>query len=295
MKTFFIRTATAVLLIGYVIGMLVLEYFFSAKCGSIFGDLLILSFGLLALYEMYKSFAKAEIYMFRLPLFVLGVTMYPVFYLMEHFCGTGLVGLFISFLFSAALAIGMFAFSTDRPLSDLLSTIFAMVYPFMMLASAYVISIRYCAIFAIVFAVFMPVFCDSMAYWVGSTVKGPKLCPKISPKKTISGAIGGLLGAMIAAVVMFLFFEYFNVLPNIGYVPFTDTPWKSALIYLAIGFVGGIVSQVGDIAASKIKRCIGVKDYGNIFPGHGGAMDRIDSIMYTLVLLLIAFTIVYSV
>ena len=142
----------------------------------------------------------------------------------------------------------------------------------------------------------MPVFCDSMAYWVGSTVKGPKLCPKISPKKTISGAIGGLLGAMIAAVAMFLFFEYFNVLPDIGYVPFTtDTPWKSALIYLAIGFVGGIVSQVGDIAASKIKRCIGVKDYGNIFPGHGGAMDRIDSIMYTLVLLLIAFTIIYSV
>lgn len=295
MITFFKRTLTAVFLIVYVVGMLVLEYFFNSVCGSIFSDLLILSFGLLALYEMYKSFTKAEIYMFRLPLVVLGITLYPVFYLLEFFCGLGLVGLFISFLFSAALAIGMFAFSTDRPLSDLLSTVFAMVYPFLMLSSAYVISLKYCAIFAIVFAVFMPVFCDTFAYWIGSTVKGPKLCPKISPKKTISGAIGGLLGAMLASVGLFLFFEYFNVLPSIGYVPFTDTPWKSALIYLAIGFVGGIVSQVGDIAASKIKRCIGIKDYGNIFPGHGGAMDRIDSIMYTLVLLLISFTIIYAV
>ena len=295
MKTFFIRTFTAVFLIAYVVGMLVLEYFFNSVCGSIFSDLLILSFGLLALYEVYKSFTKAEIYMFRLPLFVLGVTLYPVFFLLEYFCGLGLIGLFISFIFSAALAIGMFAFSTDRPLSDLTSTIFAMVYPFIMLASAYVISSKFCAIFAIVFAVFMPVFCDSFAYWIGSTVKGPKLCPKISPKKTISGAIGGLIGAMLAAVGMFLFFEYFNVLPNVGYVPFTDTPWKSALIYLAIGILGGVVSQVGDIAASKIKRCLGVKDYGNIFPGHGGAMDRIDSIMYTLVLLLIAFTIIYAV
>ena len=70
--------------------------------------------------------------------------------------------------------------------------------------------------------------------------------------------------------------------------------WKSVLIYLAIGLVCGVLSELGDLAASRIKRAIGIKDYGKIFPGHGGFMDRIDSVMYCLVVLLIAFSCCYG-
>lgn len=283
------RTITAVCMLAVVAGMIVLGYFIS----HIFIDLLILLFGILGLFEMYKSFKTAGINMMAAPLIIISVTLYPVFYLLERYKGMGLQGMLISFLFSSLVALAVFTFDPKKNLNDLLATIFAMVYPFMFLATAYIISSKYSAIFAITYAILLPVACDTFAYWVGSTLKGKKLCPEISPKKTISGAVGGLLGALIASVGFFLFYEYFNVLPEVGYAPFTDTPWKSALIYLALGLIGGVVSQIGDIAASRIKRCIGIKDYGNIFPGHGGAMDRIDSIMFTLILLLTAFTIIY--
>ncbi|MDD4839518.1 MAG: phosphatidate cytidylyltransferase [Clostridia bacterium] len=286
---FWKRTATAILLIAYVIGMLVLGYFF----GHIFVDLLILSFGLLALYEMSHSFHLAGYKVFKSPLFVIGILLYPGYYLLEYFKGIGMQAMFLIFIFSCAIAITLFTFSHERELKDLMATIFIMVYPFMFLSAAFVLSSNYCAVFSMLFAVFLPVSCDSFAYWIGSTVKGKKLCPLISPNKTISGAIGGLFGGIVVAIAFFFLFEFFNVLPAVGYVPFTDTLWKSALIYVAIGIIGSIVSQVGDIAASRIKRQLGIKDYGKIFPGHGGSMDRIDSIMFTLILLLLAFTIIY--
>ena len=94
---------------------------------------------------------------------------------------------------------------------------------------------------------------------------------------------------------MFLLFEQFVLFPKAGYVPFTDASWKSALIYLAIGLVGAVAGQLGDLAASRIKRALGVKDFGKIFPGHGGVMDRFDSIMAGIIVLLVSFTIIYGV
>ena len=116
----------------------------------------------------------------------------------------------------------------------------------------------------------------------------------ISPKKTVAGFVGGLFGGMLVAVVMFLLFEQFALFPNAGYIPFTDATWKSALIYLVIGLVGALAGQLGDLAASRIKRALGVKDFGKIFPGHGGVMDRFDSIMFGIVTLLVAFTVIYA-
>ena len=100
---------------------------------------------------------------------------------------------------------------------------------------------------------------------------------------------------MLVAVIMFLLFEQFALFPNAGYVPFTDATWKSALIYLAIGLVGAVAGQLGDLAASRIKRSLGIKDFGKIFPGHGGIMDRFDSIIAGIIVLLVSFAVVYGV
>ena len=111
-----------------------------------------------------------------------------------------------------------------------------------------------------------------------------KLCPKISPKKTVEGAIGGIVGAVVSNVVLFTVFDRcFFTVHTIGY------GWV-ILVSLALAVIG----ICGDLTASVIKRNFGVKDFGNLFPGHGGVMDRFDSALFVLTMLY-AFITLYGV
>lgn len=110
--------------------------------------------------------------------------------------------------------------------------------------------------------------CDTTAYYVGKYFGKNKLCPKVSPKKTIEGSIGGMLGSAIACGLFGLFAIKFKV--NIAFYNF-----------IIMGLIGGIVCQFGDLVASSIKRYVGVKDYSNLIPGHGGILDRFDSILFS--------------
>ena len=189
-------------------------------------------------------------------------------------------------------------------LKDLLANVFMLVYPMLFMVMSWVLSYKYSALFAILFAIFVPTLGDAFAYWTGSTIGGKKLCPKISPKKTIAGAVGGLLGAVIVSMLFWLVFEMFAdyypaFINGCHYQAFishevSGWAWKTALIYIALGVAIGVLAELGDLAASRIKRAIGIKDYGKIFPGHGGFMDRLDSIMYSIALLLIVFTCIYQ-
>ncbi len=109
---------------------------------------------------------------------------------------------------------------------------------------------------------------DTCAYFSGYFFGKHKLAPEISPKKTIEGSIGGIIGVMLIIVA------YAYIAGNIMNM--------SVNIYSAIaaGIVAGIVSQFGDLCASIIKREHNVKDFGNIMPGHGGVMDRFDSLLF---------------
>ncbi|MDR3296555.1 MAG: phosphatidate cytidylyltransferase [Clostridiales Family XIII bacterium] len=116
-----------------------------------------------------------------------------------------------------------------------------------------------------VWLIFLTAFgTDVMAYFTGRALGKHKLCPAISPKKTVEGAIGGAAGSVILCTL----FGYF-ILPGL-------------LVHCAvIGLLGGVVSQLGDLTASVFKRKLGVKDYGTLIPGHGGVLDRIDSVLFT--------------
>ena len=117
----------------------------------------------------------------------------------------------------------------------------------------------------LIWLIFLTAFgADIMAYFTGMLLGKHKLCPKISPKKTIEGSIGGILGSVIFCGM----FAYF-VIPQL------------LLHCIIIGVLGGIVSQLGDLTASIFKRKMGIKDYGNLIPGHGGIMDRFDSVLFT--------------
>ncbi len=105
--------------------------------------------------------------------------------------------------------------------------------------------------------------CDMGAYFSGVTLGKHKLCPEISPKKTVEGAIGGILSSMIFAVVFCLAFSH------------TDKLLATILLTIPLCVVG----MLGDLFASAIKRSVGLKDYSNLIPGHGGILDRLDSML----------------
>ena len=277
-----------------LIGLFALSYF--VDHGNIFLDLFIWILLTGAVREMYFCMQEAGFKLFRVPLAVFLVTSYPVMYLMEHFTGQGFLGLVLCFAAGvfAALVVFTFADPERNHAKDLFATVFVMVYPGFLISLAWMLVQRYSAVYAIPFAIFLPVGADTFAYWFGSMIGGKKLCPSISPKKTVAGFVGGLFGGMLVAVIMFLLFEQFELFTESGYVPFTDATWKSALIYLAIGLVGALAGQLGDLAASRIKRALGIKDFGKIFPGHGGIMDRFDSIIAGVIVLLVSFSIVYG-
>ena len=109
---------------------------------------------------------------------------------------------------------------------------------------------------------------DTGAYFTGVAIGKHKLCPEISPKKTIEGLVGGVLTTAIVYAVAFS-----------AYYGFTA---KRAVIAFVTGAVCAVIGTVGDLSASMVKRQIGFKDYGKIMPGHGGLMDRFDSVLFVL-------------
>lgn len=119
---------------------------------------------------------------------------------------------------------------------------------------------------------------DSMAYTFGKAFGKRKLSPRISPNKTVFGAVSGVLITTIASVILFgvysnkcssdsLFYGKYNIL--------------NCVVVSVVGFIGSIIGVLGDLALSYVKRQTGIKDFGNIMPGHGGAIDRIDNILFT--------------
>ncbi|GAA0723006.1 phosphatidate cytidylyltransferase [Clostridium malenominatum] len=124
--------------------------------------------------------------------------------------------------------------------------------------------------------------CDTAAYYAGKFFGKNKLCPIISPKKTVEGAIGGLLGSSLACGLFGVYLKGQGVpIPIIH--------------FFLIGGISGVLVQFGDLVASSIKRYLGVKDYSNLIPGHGGILDRFDSILFASVVIYYYLTIIIGI
>ncbi len=166
---------------------------------------------------------------------------------------------------------------TGRPLASVAITLFGCVYASGMLA--FLIAIRHGVtaahrpgryILLTLFPLVITWVCDTAAMAVGTAVGGPQLAPILSPKKTHAGAVGGTLGGVITALALGKF-----VLNRQGW---SFTPGQLLLFGLGVSIVG----QIGDIAESLFKREAGLKDSSTLIPGHGGVLDRLDSLYFVI-------------
>ena len=157
--------------------------------------------------------------------------------------------------------------SSKSPLRNISSSIFGIVWVGVFIGS--LISIRNISAngFEIALMMFLSVWiCDTFAFIIGSRFGRKKLIPKISPNKTWIGAIAGFVGSFIIPVIFYLYY------PVYGFDKFHE--------YLVFGFIFGLFGQLGDLVESALKREAGIKDTSNMLHGHGGILDRFDSLAF---------------
>lgn len=154
--------------------------------------------------------------------------------------------------------------------AQVVSAVFSFMYAPMMLSFVYLTRMRTYGFYLVWLILISSWGCDTCAYAVGKLIGRKKIFPVLSPKKSLEGCIGGMLGAaIIGGIYGYIAVE--QVLPD----------QNVALTIAFICAVGAVMSMVGDLAASAIKRNHDIKDYGKIIPGHGGIMDRFDSMAVT--------------
>ena len=178
---------------------------------------------------------------------------------------SALVGIFLYFLLIFVVAISSHYTVTLEKMGG--SFFFAMLIPYF-LSSFVRLSQQSLGDYLILIPLVAAFTSDAFALFAGMAFGKHKLAPELSPKKTVEGAVGGLVGAVICCLI-------YGAVMQFGF------QLKVNYLFLAIyGLLGSLVSQLGDLSFSYIKRQYGLKDFGNIFPGHGGVLDRFDSVIF---------------
>ena len=283
------RTITGIVMAGFLFLVLWLTSF-----SHFVFDALVILVSIIATYEIYSAttgkslFKKTDEAVIEdrqtynvsiVPLVISVASCYPLCYFF------GYLGLLYSFIIAFIVAFIMFIFSPKISFKDFCVTIFCILYPSTILGIIYILHLSY-GIIPVLLGVGISTVSDAMAYFVGSFLGKRKIFPKISPKKTYAGFFGGIIGGAIGGIIVYLIFEFAKFPSNVIFTftgLFNGSIWQPIVIYIAVGAVMAVFSEIGDLAASRVKREIGIKDYGKILGSHGGILDRIDSILFTTI------------
>ena len=136
---------------------------------------------------------------------------------------------------------------------------------------------RYDAVYFILLTLCFAWGGDTAAYFAGRAFGKHKLAPIVSPHKTVEGAIGGVVGSILAGMLLTAVYTMLSVSHPVISIQMRP---KHYLVLLLMGAIASVLGILGDLFASVVKRQVGIKDYGTIFPGHGGILDRFDSVMF---------------
>ena len=246
--------------------------------------LLLLFAMLMSIGEMYRAFEKMGAHPVRWIGYVYCATAVLAQSLHSHLnhsmfneISPPMLALTLSMILSMTLIVARGKVAFD----SLWTTVFPMLYPglfFSLMLTLQDLDARFTSTVALILMFFIASVNDVFALLVGINFGKHKLSPEISPKKSIEGSIGGLVASVLFAVLVPAAFNQLAVaVPQINPTGVVLPPlWAFAIL----GLVAGALSQVGDLVASLVKRHCGIKDYGTIFPGHGGMMDRMDGILF---------------
>lgn len=161
--------------------------------------------------------------------------------------------------------------------------LFTVMVPYFLGAMLRIRQMEELGIYYLLLPILIAFLSDAFALFAGRALGKHKLAPRLSPKKTVEGSVGGVLGAVVSCLVYGLILEQAFSL---------DVNYLFMAVY---GFLGSLISQFGDLSFSYVKRQCGIKDFGKLLPGHGGVLDRFDSVIFCapltefLILLLPAF------
>ena len=270
------KTRIITALVGIVVLVLVLFTF-----DTLVFNLVVAGISLLAMHEVYNAlgFEKAD-----WPLYVVLIpyTLLIMLSNYEHARGLVMVGTFALVLFYSIYLVvrnGVVSYQKVSGLAlfsgILMFCFYSLIFLKMLLP---VEEYGYDAIFFILLILCFAWGGDTCAYFAGRAFGKHKLCPVVSPKKTVEGAIGGVLGTMVFGVAATIIYSVaadrmdIFTQSNIGVSMF--------VIIALLGIVAAVLGIYGDLFASVVKRQCGIKDYGTIFPGHGGILDRFASVMF---------------
>ncbi len=232
-------------------------------------------FAFAAVYEVSNTFRRKGYNPIALPAYVFAMAFPALYWL---FGGVAVAALyFLALVATMSYSIA----SSKRTMPDVLISLTLFVYPLSLLIATLLTYFSFphaTGLTAACFALCAPEFCDTFAYFGGTLFGKHKLCPQISPKKTVEGSVCATIsGVLFGGIVSVLQPLWGGVAP--------------LAVLLMLGFGCGIFSQLGDLFASRLKRWAEVKDFSSVFPGHGGVMDRIDSILFCAPLTLAVFLI----
>jgi phosphatidate cytidylyltransferase len=246
-------------------------------------SLTVFAVSIVSLYEFYQSVRKVYFHPVRIVGFFscIMLLLYSMYHVFSDEVHDTLLGdlsrvffqrnmfYLIIYLVTIYLLLQLVFRRNSFNLEDVAVTLLGVVYiPFLL---SFLFLIRFLNYgFELTWLVFVGAFStDIFAYFIGKFFGKTKLLPKISPNKTVAGAVGGIVGSVVCTVAYGLF--YAN-----GYAGMQIAFYH----YILLGLLCGTVGQLGDWAASAIKRSVGIKDFGHIIPGHGGLLDRIDSLLF---------------
>lgn len=224
--------------------------------------------GLVGMYEFNKATSKGEVKGAHIIAYLFG--LFYVIFIDRLIYTEVLFGIFTSLFVIALLIYSVLCYKKTNYV-EVVAALFGFFYACFLLSHIYLVR-EYDHGKLLVWLAFISAFgCDTGAYFTGYFLGKNKLCPVLSPKKTIEGSVGGVITSVVLCLL-------YGVWIN-KYYPVTGV--NVLLLCGLVGLIGSCLSQIGDLAASSIKRQVGIKDYGNLMPGHGGVLDRFDSVIMT--------------
>ena len=275
MKT---RTITSVFILLVTVPIILLSKY-------IIYPIALSALAVMATYEILRALGVEKNWYLSIPAYILaGVFPFASYFVTDQSTFTYLLTIAALIYIYMIYIMGVSVFSKGqtsfKTISEVLLSVTYVVVSFTSLSMIRYID-KEIGLYKLILVFIVSWVCDAMAYVVGSLFGKHKLIPEISPKKTVEGAIGGIVSAVAAFMLYGLILDL--AIPSIE---------VNYIVLAVFGLVLAVVSQLGDLIASLIKREHNIKDYGNLLPGHGGIMDRFDSIMAVSTILLI-LTIVF--